>query len=59
MKFPKLKACPFCGCRQVELVRKGGAYFAKCTRPTCRAIGPVRNGFQDAAEEWNRRPPVA
>jgi hypothetical protein len=47
---PKLKPCPFCGCRAefYEL-------YVHCLNKECQAEGPLGETTKEAIEKWNRR----
>lgn len=58
MQDYKLKPCPFCGGRKIELVEPEyffGSWFCECT--ACRQAIATGKTAAEASEKWNRRAP--
>lgn len=52
----ELKACPFCGDRDPEIVHtRLGIYLACTTGDDCTARGPSRDTESEAIAAWNHR----
>ena len=56
----KLKRCPFCGCKSIEIIRikdsfldTGETYHAKCKN--CNIKTQLYGRKTDVIETWNRR----
>jgi Lar family restriction alleviation protein len=53
----KLKACPFCSCKAVELEEatdgNGLLLYAQVECPACLARGPQETVMQNAINFWN------
>lgn len=58
MQDYKLKSCPFCGGRKIELVEPDyffGSWFCECT--ACRQAIAAGKTLEKAMKKWNRRAP--
>jgi Lar family restriction alleviation protein len=58
MQDYKLKPCPFCGGRKIELVEPDyffGSWFCECT--ACRQAIAAGKTLEKAMKKWNRRAP--
>lgn len=58
MQDYKLKPCPFCGGRKIELVEPEyffGSWFCECT--ACRQAIAAGKTLEKAMKKWNRRAP--
>jgi Lar family restriction alleviation protein len=58
MQDYKLKPCPFCGGRKIELVEPDyffGSWFCECT--VCRQAIAAGETQEKAMKKWNRRAP--
>jgi Lar family restriction alleviation protein len=58
MQDCKLKPCPFCGERKIELVEPDyffGSWFCECT--ACRQAIAAGETQEKAIKKWNRRAP--
>nr|DAJ42207.1 MAG TPA: restriction alleviation protein [Caudoviricetes sp.] len=58
MQDCKLKPCPFCGERKIELVEPDyffGSWFCECT--ACRQAIAAGETQEKAMKKWNRRAP--
>lgn len=58
MQDYKLKPCPFCGKRKIELVDPDyffGSWFCECT--ACRQAIAAGKTMEKAIKKWNRRAP--
>lgn len=58
MQDYKLKPCPFCGGRKIELVEPEyffGSWFCECT--ACRQAIAAGETLEKAMKKWNRRAP--
>ena len=55
--MPTLRACPFCGNREIEIDHLGNEdrsfFVANCR--TCQADGPISRTEDDAIDLWNTR----
>lgn len=51
----KLKPCPFCGCRVLDLVKPDGIYPAFVMCKSCKATGPVACSSKWSAVLWDSR----
>jgi Lar family restriction alleviation protein len=47
----KLKPCPFCGSKRLEICRGHTWAFVKCL--DCKALGPEYMTVNQAVEKWN------
>lgn len=58
MEKIKLKPCPFCGKRKIELVEPDyffGSWFCECS--ACRQAIAAGKTLEKAMKKWNRRAP--
>ena len=58
MQDYKLKPCPFCGERKIELAEPDyyfGSWFCECT--ACRQAKAAGKTLEKAIKKWNRRAP--
>jgi Lar family restriction alleviation protein len=54
MKETELKPCPFCGCKNINLIDyHGGIVFVQCD--DCCATFPHFDTKEEAINAWNRR----
>lgn len=49
----KIKRCPFCQSRQLEVMQVMSNTFVQCQQ--CGARGPIAHHFDGALNAWNKR----
>ena len=55
MQYP-LKACPFCGCAEVEVIDQGNFSFIECSGCLGAFFQREACSVEDNVEAWNKRP---
>ena len=51
----KLKPCPFCGCKNINVEKIGNTEGFYLTCPECEIEQPIYSTLNEAIEAWNRR----